>query len=178
MKLKNNNLVFEVVNCWHCQGKGTFEYGTFCPNYNKKMYGKVCKYCGSKSQHGHKVTGKEIKECDICKGTGKVQETESDFLPKEIWQNLTFKVTREQRNLTLGESLLALNLVYSCTDYGRAWKETDENLIDSVKNDQGSHQVNKIYKDGNLCNYINIILTQNGYTVVAVFDGGNKDVKI
>jgi len=173
MKIVDGKIVLEIKACSYCDGKGQREEYQSCPHYGQAMRGKACSFCGSTTKHGHsgKHTGKMIS-CDRCKGTGQEMEDLYGYAPADIWQGLTFKVYRQDRNNSWNESFLGFGCVYSCEDYGSAAKSDDAAIIEKVRA-SGSHQAVKFAKeeDNTLADHIGIFVTRNGYSVRAVFSG-------
>jgi len=146
MIIKNNKLIFEVVECWKCKGKGEVENYSPCPNDNKKTYGKPCQYCGSKNRYSHKYSEKaHLIPCGICKGKGKRLENRFDNITpkimdylldnlKFIWKgnyipnvNLDYKLIAD---LYLGKNAFA-----GCQDYIDHRKDKPEELLKIIKKD-------------------------------------------
>jgi hypothetical protein len=71
--------------------------------------------------------------CPVCNGTARVPENSCDTMPDEMYLALPFKVYRHNRELTYGESLLGWGCVYSCEDYGAAFKSSDEKVLADVR---------------------------------------------
>jgi RecJ-like exonuclease len=172
MKIVDGKIVLEIKACSACDGKGEREEYMTCPNWNKAMRGKACSFCGSTTKHNHsgKHTGKMIP-CQRCNGTGKEMEDLYNYAPEAIWQGLTFKVYRQDRQNTWNESFMGFGCVYSSEDYGQAAGMTDDEVIANVKASR-SHQAVKFAKEDNtLADHIGIFVTRNGYSVRAVFSG-------
>lgn len=149
------------IKCEKCKGTGRTKGGT----------GKgQCRSC-----YGGVVTSWEpehLRVCPSCKGQWENAEVENDCdsMPQSIWEGLEFRVIRHNREMSGNEQLLAIGCVFSCNDYGRSKGKTDAEMIAEVK--QHSHvQACKVCdKDGNLCQYVGIFMTNGGYSVRAVFD--------
>lgn len=63
-----------------------------------------------------------------------------------------------------------MDYVFTCTDYGRAWRATDAEVVADVLDNSGSHQACKVAQDnGTLCDHVAIIVKPGGYAVKAVF---------
>jgi hypothetical protein len=172
MKLENGKLVLERRACLNCN-EGTIPGQRWCPTCKGTGKGKRGGAGGCRTCRGMKTTADfdNPTPCPVCKGNyqNAQPETTSDYLPDDIWRGLTFKVYRTNQPLTWNESHLGLGFVFSCEDYGRAWNDTDENIITSVK-EHGGHQASKIAKDdGSICDHVAIVVKRGGYAVKAVF---------
>jgi len=173
MKLENGKLVMERKDCHWCdQGKrpGKAKCGT-CDGTGKGKRGKVrgCRTC-----YGNKTVPdfNNTVACDLCGGSwqGSQEETLYDYLPESVWQGLAFKVYRNAVPMTFNEQYVGVGCVFSSTDYGDAWKGTDEAVIAEVK-EHTSHQACKVAReDGTLCNHVGIFVMPGGYAVRAVWE--------
>lgn len=147
------------IPCGECKGTG-----------NGKRGGRGgCRKCnGSRNDYDHI----NRSTCSRCKGnpTNFERETLCDYLPDGVWESLTFKVIRNNAPMSIAESLIGIGCVFSCTDYGTAWKRNnDDELIASVKESKSHQATNIATDDGTICDFIGIFVNQMGYTVKAVF---------
>jgi hypothetical protein len=115
--------------------------------------------------------------CQRCKGDWQhsIPENWTDNAPDAVVQALPHKVVRIQRRQTALESLIGIGL-WSCTDYGTAWAENDdEALIAKVRADERHVQACKVTRKTDdpqvlaLCDGILIDVHPNGYNVVGFF---------
>ncbi len=95
MRIENDKIVFEIVECWDCKGTGKSARYAPCVNNGKKMKGRKCIYCGSRNQHDHKHdTVPHYITCTVCNGVGTRLENRFDSITQEImdWMllNLNF----------------------------------------------------------------------------------------
>lgn len=167
MKIENNKIIFEVVQCWNCKGSGKDKHYKRCPNDNKKTYGKKCEHCGATNKHSHKSIGYDIIDCNLCKGSGKRLENRFDFVPKDIIDSLDItEVVKVNRNSTFNESYLGLGQIYGCSDYGRSHDLTNDELIAEIKKDMTCTQALSITdKDDNLLKF-KVIQRNDGYSLI------------
>ncbi len=170
MKNINGMLVLEKKNCTNCQD-GKVASKKTCPSCrgtgNGIRGGKgKCKEC-----FGYKYKWDWAKPdvCPTCFGNyiNFADETDCDYYDKEIWENLKFKVIRQDREMTVAESLIGLGCIFSVTDYGSAWK--GKNVLNYVM-EHNKDQVSKIVRNGKFCDYVVIIITPMGYVVKAVWE--------
>jgi hypothetical protein len=148
------------INCLECNGTGK----------GKRGAEKGCKKCyGTKFDWDHK----NRTTCDICKGEYKnfEDEIQTDYIPEEMWEGMNFKVYRHNRQISLNESVFGLNCVYSCSDYGRTFKENnDEKLIQEVKSHNAVQASSIVDKNDFVCDHIGIFVSNGGYSVRPVFN--------
>ncbi len=174
MHIENGKMVWGRKNCEHCD-EGKQPTRIRCPE---------CKGTGNGKRGGrggcHKCRGlRDIwsndhpMTCTTCNGNyiNFTVENQCDYMPSEVWQSLNFKVYRHKRLLTGNEAILGLGCVFSCTDYGAAWENPDdEKLIKEVKAST-SHQATKVTKDdGTVCDHVGIFVCPGGYSVRPVFE--------
>src|SRR5690348_16084967 len=136
MHLSENFLVFDKKDCTRCS-EGKIPSKIPCKKCGGSGDGvrggkKKCRVCLG---FGYNWDHNQPQTCSVCGGNYKEfeLEEETDYLPKEIWENLRFKVYRHNRMLTLNESYLGFGCVYSCVDYGKSWDSKDEEIIEDVK---------------------------------------------
>lgn len=173
MKIENGKLILERKECSYCnQGKqSSRKVCTSCKGTgNGKRGGKRgCKVCYGNCyvwDHNNPIP------CTTCNGDYKnrTPETDCDYLPDSIFPALPFVVYRVERSMTLGESLIGLNSVFSCSDYGRAYRtQNDAALIESVRSHQGVQACKVVNEAGELCDHIGIFVKFDGYVVKPVF---------
>lgn len=166
-RIENGKLVLEVVKCWHCEGTGKYEYGVLCPNWGKSQRGKACEHCGSKSKNNHKTIGTEVRDCDICSGTGKIQENScstSTFNPFEV---IPMRCVMVDRGANFNEAYLGLGSFFCCTDYGRSNSVSDFDLIAKIRSEHKDAQYCKFSKGDRVADEIIVVRRNDGYSVVA-----------
>lgn len=179
-KTSDNHIILENRECYNCiiDHKGFIYSDKKCPECNgtgksKKGTGKGdCKVC-----HSFKtvVDFDNYKPCPICKGTNSIKESAYDFISSTsgLWEGLEFIVIRTEQYNTWIDSYIGLGSVYSVVDYGNAYHNTDENIINEVKANNSCHQLIKIVNNENelkLCDKIGIIVRKDGYQVKALFE--------
>lgn len=172
MKIENGKVIFEVIPCDVCSGTGKQKERVVCPNNNKPHMAskrKPCTICGNVSRWNHKAieTGKII-DCWHCSGKGIYQEKSTDYCPENLFNNnTTFYVIRQnEREMSWGEQHVGLmGSVFSCVDYGRNHTQSDEELIESVKDTIKVEQASKFIDEENNVLPILIITGDQGYTV-------------
>ena len=175
-------VIFEEVPCWNCKGTKMTERGILCPEWNRKVRGRLgghCPHCGSKSRYQHQVVGHETVECYYCSGTGKQMETSISYITENIYSHLTYRVYREieiakeaDRIMRLGNdefaNLLRKN-IGGCTDYGASVSKTDEEIIKSVDKIHRWSYLQIVDEDNILCREIAIVVGKYGYSIRAIF---------
>ena len=176
MHIENGKMVYGKRECSNCHGEGRKPSALVCDKCkgtgNGPRGGKgQCRKCyGS----GHTYTNETRVTCPTCKGINShacEQATQFDYMPKPVWESFEFRVLRSSRPQTWNEAYLGLGSVFSATDYGRHKNQTNEEIIDHVRK-TGAHQACKVTRDdGTVANYIAILTSDNGYVVLAVFDG-------
>ena len=173
MKIVNGRFVYEIKECFMCEGKGKVEEFIDCPNDRQPMRGKKCPHCETTNKHHHLISTGKMRPCGHCEGKGKVMENDCDSIPREMWESLTFKVYRTNRPMTINDSYYGFGCVWSCTDYGRCKDLSDDELISEVKKGGSMIQPVKIAdKDGNICDHIGIVCKDQGYIVHGVTKDG------
>jgi hypothetical protein len=175
MKILENKIILEPTCCTWCGGTGKKDEYVNCPNQYKTVMGfkdRKCPICGATRKDGHHQiqTGKMVT-CGSCDGAGIKMEDRYDFITREIWQSLPFKVFRSGREQTWGESYLGTSLG-SCTDYGRYKTLTDEQIIAKVRTEHSFGQVVAIADENlHVAEFIGIFCSDNGYSLLAVKNG-------
>lgn len=172
MKVIDNKLVMEKVTCFECKGSGEVTRYEMCPLYDKPVrnYGGKCPHCGSRNKYSHTALKSYNTICPTCKGEGREQEDRYSYLPKRIWESLDFRLTVKPRSLSWVASYLGYGYIFTVTDYGRYNTKTYDEIIADVIGNAGIIQAVKVTKqDGTLCDYVEIALHDDGYTVGSVF---------
>lgn len=179
-KREGNKLIPVSRDCRECFGKGTIWAEAYkpcpkCRGTGLKGRGK-CRECNGYQRpnqpNGTVADYTKQKTCPHCNGKPEAFDIPdmTDYLQDEIWQGLTFKVYRDERPLSWNESHLGFGCVYSCMDYGTAYKSSDEEIIEVVRKHTG-HQACKVVRDdGTLADHVGIFIATGGYSVRAVFD--------
>jgi Zn ribbon nucleic-acid-binding protein len=178
-------VIFESVPCWNCNGNKTYESNILCPEWNRKVRGRLggrCPHCGSTNRHRHQIIGHEPVECYYCSGTGQIMETNNSYLTDNVYEVFNYRVYREKDDVGSGsreviDKAMIGNGIYGgsgkniggCTDYGASEQKTDEEVVESVrKNPRWSYL--QIADECNiLCREISIVVGKYGYTIRAIF---------
>ena len=170
MRFENGKVVFEIKSCIMCtQSPGKYHVRMMCPNDGIAQRGVPCVTCkATTKRHNYYSTG-EVVACGTCNGATELLETRTDYISKEQWQSLDFKVFRSNRRQLVIESIFGAGC-YSCTDYGRHKDQSDDELIANVKASMPP-QACKVIDDANKVLPIAILCNDNGYSVVA-YKGG------
>jgi hypothetical protein len=66
-----------------------------CPNFGKNQYRLKCPYCGSTTRHHLPFLTPKKEKCQICDGEGKRKETISDYINKEIIDEIRLIQSKE-----------------------------------------------------------------------------------
>lgn len=174
MQLVNGKLVMGKKNCKCSNGQqaGRITCPT-CKGTGRGARGGARKCQGGCYGDGQKWSWEHPVTCTNCNGNyiNFEDEDRCDYMPDEIWQGLEFKVYRHNRPLTGNESLLGIGCVFSCTDYGDAWKANDDAALIADVKSHTSHQATKVTKeDGTICSHVGIFVSPGGYSVRAVFE--------
>lgn len=171
MRVQDGCLVMETRPCLCVNGP--------CPD-GRAAGKQACSACGGtgngkrggkgscRSCHGFGTQPDFVNHvpCVYCEGTASVAETLTDSLPTAIWQSLPFVVMRADRRQTWNEEHFGAGCCWSSTDYGRAWNETDADLLARVRDTTSRVQACKVAdRNGRLCDFVAIVLMPNGYTV-------------
>lgn len=180
MQVVNGKLVMGRKNCNCTEGKraGRVTCPT-CKGTGKGKRGKPRGCQGGCFGDGQKWSWENPITCTNCNGNyvGFEEEDRYDYVPDSIWKGLEFKVYRHARALTGNESLLGIGCVFSCTDYGDAWKANDDAALIAHVRESSGHQATKVTKeDGTVCSHVGIFVCPGGYSVRAVFDDVNAVV--
>lgn len=169
MQIIDGKLVLGKKNC-SC-GDGTVSTKVVCKvckGTNKgPRGGHGCKKCYGGHTYDHDIRS----VCPQCNGNYKNHddETTCDYLPAGVFAGLTFRVYYSN-TMTLGEKLLGLGCVYSCGDYGDAWKNrNDDKLIAEVREQTGVQATKIVNANNDMPDHIGIFVSQSGYTVKPVF---------
>jgi hypothetical protein len=174
MKIENGKLVLGKTNC-SC-GDGTESTRIVCPECKGTGRGKRGGAGGCKKCHGLRYTYDHEKRavCKRCNGNfiDHDDETTCDYLPAGVFAGFDVRVYYTN-NMTVGESLLGLGCVYSCGDYGEAWKNRSDDfkakLIADVKGQTGVQATKVVDANLNVCDHIGVFVSERGYTVKPVF---------
>lgn len=184
MVIENGKVILSTKPC-HCAdntaGVGKQWNITWCRNYTKARghhdcTKKTCPRNPSGKSTIHEVSRKLVT-CGSCNGTGILQENYCDSLTLPV--DFPVKVVRLNRGNTFNENYLAIGCLYSATDYGRAAKMTDEEIINEIRNadyhtkngciETQAVKVVKSKEDLTLCDFIMVAVTRDGYSVRAGF---------
>jgi hypothetical protein len=182
MKIVEGRMVYEPRACYSCDGAGSRDYNVLCPLWNSpvtKYPGRVCPHCGTKNRHGHKTVGTEHRQCDSCRGIGHPMETAYDSVPAAIVAAIPVRVYRSNRPQTWMEAHLAVGCLVSITDYGRYKSLTDTELAAKVKGEdlkspQAISGIVSREDHGRVCSHIGVFTSDQGYSVIGVFEKGEK----
>jgi hypothetical protein len=179
MKIDNNQLILGRRNCTNCS-QGSVPTRVDCDKCNGTGNGirggkRGCRQCtgvGYKFDHDNRET------CDTCNGDYEnfKPETPYDFM-KLNKDDIAIKVVRDyvDRQMTFAEQYIGMGL-FSCTDYGRHKTQDDDELIESAfhfENGPHSTQGIKLIRnkdDLRICDYISIVVGDQGYSVIPVFE--------
>lgn len=169
-----DKIIFEEVPCWNCKGTKITERGILCPEWNRKVRGRLggsCPHCGSKSKYRHQAIGYEMVECYYCSGTGKQMETSNSYITENIYSSLIYRVYRDIDE-TIDVAMLDVSRrcnIGGCTDYGASVLKTDEEVTKDIdKIHRWSYL--QIMDEGNmLCREIAIVVGKYGYTIRSIF---------
>lgn len=178
MRLENGKLILERRDCSYCNHMpGLSLAPSACPTCKGSGNGKrggrgKCPQC---SGSGRVYDSGATMPCRACAGNYKdfQAETYCDTIPLSIYQTLPVKVYRTEIPMTVGESLIGLGCLYSCSDYGRAWKnpERDNELVEEVRNQKFTQATKVCKEDGTLCDHIGVFVRPGGFTVKPIFKG-------
>ena len=173
MRVENGKLILEKRKC-SCND-GIVTYYDACPNNYKVVRGKYpgnkCPHCGAKNKWDHKSIGSHEETCPRCNGAAILDESRYDSIPDELWQSLTFKVYRSNRRASWAEQWLGLGC-YSTVDYGAYKKLTDAEIIAKNREHHYIQACKVCNKDLIMCDHIGIFCHDQGYSVVAIMEGG------
>ncbi len=188
MRIENNKIVFEVVECWHCKGTGRSARYNPCVNNWKKMYGKTC-VCGSRNQHDHKHdTVPHYITCPICNGAGTRLENRFDSITQEMmdWMllnlNFHFKGNLQQEinldNKFLLDCYIGSNSFSGSQDYIDHRQDNADAVLELVKKGAKTRllqALNYIDADNNLITDIVYYGYRGGYS--ADFVKARKEIQ-
>jgi len=179
MKIENGKIKYEYRTCWNCEGKKEVTRYKQCPDYYKKMYGKTCVHCGSKSKNSHTTILKNpeyIITCPNCNGQGIRLENSCDSMTKaeriNWFENVTFQFVENQEK-TFNDSYIGMGNLCGTTDYKD--HRQDRGIIEKIKNrllNDCILQYIKIIKDGKLANVVYCKGQLGGYTAIAGYEKG------
>ncbi len=154
------------IDCSKCSGTGNGPRGG--KNGCRKCHG-----------YGYEWDQDNRLTCDNCKGDYEnfIPETPYDhiYVTKD---DIPINVVRDyvERVMSFSEQYIGVGL-FSCVDYGRGQRQNDDELIESAFNfDQSDTywtQGIKLIRDKNdlrLCDSIAIVLGDQGYSVIPVFE--------
>lgn len=177
MKIQNNIIIFEEIECWNCKGKKEVEQGVWCQLNHRpvnKFSNKRCPHCNAKSKNDHKIVGKEIVPCYYCEQNGTKMEDKFDNLPQDLYYQLNFEVMKGVCVSGAMENLFGMGIVGGSTDYGEMFNfaaiHNSQEIIDKVKRDYNERQVigflsNPKNNDGKLCQKYGIFIGRNDWSV-------------
>jgi RecJ-like exonuclease len=181
----------ETRACFGCNGFGKRKDGGWGGAYKSQemadRHGRTCRSCNGFGTW----TAPDADNCHHCfynVGRDVAVAHAGDTLPVTIghcssvprdiatalvseWDIIPIRV---DRGMTWGESYLGLGSIYSVTDYGAAWSQTDAEVIARVKEsltDASSLQWTKIMNsDRVITRTIAVKITRGGYNVIGSMD--------
>jgi len=183
MRLEERRIVLDPKPCDVCGGTGQAPTYKPCPTCQGTCRGPRGGRNGCRRCYGMgRVIDRENREpCRTCNATGSVSESLCDYLPPGMFAalGLPVRVIRSDRQQTWNEANLGAGCVYSCTDYGRHQKETDEAIAAEVAAHCDRQQATKFTdRAGNLCEAVGVFCSSGGYSVRAIFPGLNPAERI
>lgn len=178
MKITNNTLILEPTDCRTCahqHPKGTMPAVGDCPTCNGTGRGPRGGKGGCRTCHGTKIAVSHTERivCPSCDGNYAGADTEriTDYITKELWQHLPWSVKRHdgERFSALASVIGFRNALVTVTDYGRAMRSTDDEILADARHSAGFTQATKLVADREtmrLYDEIVVLVTENGYAVV------------
>ena len=151
--------VIVSVPCPKCKGTGKRGNG-YCLNY------------GCHGGTMRKPSDTEWETCRKCGGTALQPETWCDSAPQEAVADIPVRVERQNRGISMNESLLGLGCLWSCTDYGRAWDANDDDTLrDEIIKRLTTERTQAIKivdrETGKLADEIVVVVSRGGYSLRA-----------
>jgi hypothetical protein len=184
MKIENGQLILERKNCRSCRN-GEVATKVDCPKCNGTGKGPRGGKNGCRTCHGSRVHWDWIntQTCPKCEGNYEGFESETPYDHIYIEKNdLPVKVIRDyvKRQMSFAEMYIGMGL-FSCTDYGRHKNQNDEELIESAFHfdEKGTFWTQGIKlirdnKDLRICDHLAIVVGDQGYSVLPVFEEDEK----
>lgn len=174
MRKENNQLILERKNCDRCSpNNGQVCSMLTCRTCNGTGKGKRGKVGGCRACFG---STQEVRwdipiPCPHCNGNYQnvTPETFTDSLPEGMFASLEFRVIRSMAQMSMREQVFGVG-VYSCVDYGTAFKQTDEEIIAEVKLHRGVQACSVVNSKGEFCSFVAIVVKPQGFSVVAAFE--------
>ena len=159
-----------VYKTYACIDRKTFSYciKARCPNNKTGKRGNT-----------HDVKPSDIVTCGNCNGTGEVMEDVCSYVPFSLLDNVPVRVIRSNHRQSFAEAYLGVGL-WSSTDYGRHKAQTDEELINQVREAKSFQPIKVVKKLPELEKYVSrydltlpkaivILCNDNGYSVLAEY---------
>lgn len=176
MRIANGALILETRPChcvWGPTGPGTQAGRKPCQSCGGTGRGKRGAERGCKSCYGFGTSPDFEKPvtCGNCGGSGNVPESNCDPISTADFLSIPMRVIRQDRGQSWNEAHLAVGYLWTCTDYGRAWAGTDEDLLSKIRGtDSPSVQASKVCnEEGAVCSYIAVLVHPQGYSLRACF---------
>lgn len=148
--------VLVEADCPKCKGTGKRGNGT-CRNY------------GCVRGKKEVLSDTLWQTCSKCKGSTLQAETWCDYAPSEAVTAIPVRVTRQNRDISMNESLLGLGCLWSCTDYGSAWDGDDADLQVKITEQLATQRVqatNIVDREtGAVVDEIIVIVSRGGYSL-------------
>ena len=183
-KIENGKVILLSAECLSCSGEGVrpkkqYVQCTKCNGSGKRGKGR-CRNCYNEyvyscdkslpKYHVMQFSKTETEVCERCNGSKTEEPSYHNYMDSALWESVTFKVYRSQRDISWNEANLGYGCVYSCQDYGRSFASSDTEIIADVKTNKGNQFSKVCQDDGTLCNHIGIFVNRGGYSVRAIFN--------
>lgn len=195
MRIETGTLILESKDCTTCDDERT-PVGTIVKSFTYKVCQKCkgtgmrgrgrCRECNERNGYFSTVSPRkpgyvpdysqiaEIETCPSCGGNphNAMMEDLTDYINLDIIRALPFEVRhRDNARQTFNQAYLGIGTVYSVTDYGRYRTQTDEEIIERVKDGLNPQACNYVDRDTlELCKEIVILTNNNGYSAYASWE--------
>lgn len=175
-------LTRQACECRSCRGTGTQLKALACPQCDGTGKGPRGGRGGCRKCHGHGThySPNHTETCSACEGKPEdaSYETWCDKAPVEAARSMPMVVVRLNRLNTFNEAYFGHGTLWSCTDYGAANSQTDDELVARVRESltmpvQAIKIVRGYERDAEvlpLHDILVISVTRDGYAVRAFSD--------
>ena len=167
MKLVDGKIVYEMRQCYICDGKGQHKNMKPCTRNNLPQRGKPCPHCGTTTKQ-HQFVDNGMIACGVCNATGQLLEDRFSYIPANILLTLPIRLVKVNREPNFNERNLGYGSMISVVDYLDHTTMSDEQNKEYVLDIITRHKFQAcdvVDVHDKLCTEIVMVCTEGGYTL-------------